>query len=779
MKTKWFTKLSIVLMGIFFFLICNTSSIYADNKTNNPATIHSDNTTNKLKDVILVVDISYSMNQADPKKLALNSLQQFADIMPVNLGTEQSRLAIICFNGDTKVYTTDKNGNPGFVNVEEEKLKDEQFVTNCLKEVAYKGLTAKGNALKAAVDIFENDMRDDADKIIVLFSDGMDDFQLEKHPNDKNRIKASETNDTNYQLAMAWLTNPNNKVKVSTIAFKYPSDNEDVGMKILRDIAEKTQGNLYRVDSADEISSAFMEILGLNSKPIPLPVKYPIEITPDVAEVDISIVEIDDSLKNADIVLRDPNGNSVSLTNTDGIRYRRGKGDATIKMIRPMRGTWMLEINGDGQVLIGQLKYTDIYPVFDVITSGTNYMAYIDEDVIVQAQIVGADGNPVDAEHYESIKDGQAYFIVTPHNGGQSDRYAMKYDPVKNVLSGSFKMKKGVYKVHAYVESENISGDQEFDQINSGNRAPEQVKDFPFPTVEINKTIEVPNLFEYIKDPEDDSMTIEITSVESNKKNDVLQAEIVDDRMIVKGLHMGTATVKLKFTDNEGNECTANMVVKVNNKWLFITLTMIPVLIVLVVALALYISTQPRAIGSFYVNNIKVNDMQIVGGDQAKQNDSLPIEIDENIECRRIFRGRSEIRFTRFAQEICVLVNDKEKIYKDNKEQIVEVLGNRRSNAFHGIMEELRIRGTRPWGSNGIIIKIPRSISNNVSLEIRGNSDRKSSYSFKSKQNFVLVLKSNDNKQVRLDLTYDKNAGRVSRGGAANASVSRSSGRSI
>ena len=122
-------------------------------------------------DVVLTIDTSGSMKTSDEERLVMQAVQMFTNMMPSTDG----RVGIVGFNKEATVYTQE-NGKPAMLDMND--VQSVQDIRTILDAVKYDGDTASGNGLLASTQLLEAEKRDDSNAAIILFSDGVSDFEI-------------------------------------------------------------------------------------------------------------------------------------------------------------------------------------------------------------------------------------------------------------------------------------------------------------------------------------------------------------------------------------------------------------------------------------------------------------------------------------------------------------------------------------------------------------------------------------------------------------------------
>ena len=710
-------------------------------------------------DVVLVVDISGSMKTADQDQIVLDeALQLFVNMMRQKppKALEQSRVGIVCFEADATTYTRDASGNPAFIDLDKlnayvNGTSNVEPVNDILRKNGLSGYsngnTCKGAGLKNAVELFQKNSRPGAQSMVVLFSDGVDDYK-DGNSNAK-AMKLESQGIADLTESVSWLSNQTPKIPVNSIAFNYNYKGGQSlgaeGMQSLQEIADKTGGTVYEVNSIEDVRQSFLNILGTNQNSYDLPAVYPIEVSEEIVEVDISIIEKEDSLQDADIVLKKPDGTEVNLENDANVKYYRASGYATIKMMMPESGTWNLEIYGDGEVSIGEIRYSDMGIKIEMETPASNPegVAFPGEEIIVRASIYDPEGGKVEEEHYDTVEE--AVIEVTPNGGGASKTYQMEYDPGSKALVGKFQ-KEGdsVDDIKVSIKAVGKQEKESF-QVSAGNYPLHLTgKNLENQKLKVRKTVEITDIYSVVEDPEGDPITASITSYMPAKNSKIIDARVDGDKIVITGKKWGSVLMTVTYEDPQGNKVTRDVSVSVTDPLLIILLSSIPFLIGIAVAVILAVSAvKSRMVkGEFTLRNVKIGETFIL--------------INANIKAGWVCKG-GKGSFRKIASAFNSTAMGLPNLTQEQKNQISSKIGNiGNSNPVARALGDITVTGT-PMGAKGIVITLGSEAVKSVKLEGRGIETKGEKYYLDNNKDFKLIF---DDGDFEMAINYNKNAGK-------------------
>ncbi len=325
MNTKRFILVFICI------LLLNFCYVFANNSNNNSI------------DAILVIDTSNSMNGSDPKKIAVDGIKLFIDMMEYS----GSRVGVIGFNDSITFKTGLKEIN---------SFSDKQDLINEVGNIKYIGYTDIGLALKEAEKMLFSKGNKGNKPMIILFTDG---YIETRNP----RTVAQSTQEVdevllgaknNYPIYTIGLNSSGrvdknliDKISAETNALSYMTNNSKDLPEIFNMIfADYIKSNIF------DIGNFTMDGQNYNTIDINIP-------NNSVSEANIIMLS---NNPVTDIKLIDPNGNEQPMNGNNKV-YLSTQGSYTmLKIIEPQKGDWKLLIKGitGDQVKINLLYNYDI-----------------------------------------------------------------------------------------------------------------------------------------------------------------------------------------------------------------------------------------------------------------------------------------------------------------------------------------------------------------------------------------------------------------------------------
>lgn len=351
------------LLGFFVFLLVGAATI-----TNTYATPIVIDPSEGI-DVILVIDTSGSMRDADPERITLEAAALFMDMME----TRHSRIGIVGFSGDvhsvmelSPIYSSTTRSN----------------IRNTVSNFVYHGSTDIGLGLRTAAEMILNDPVQTNSPMILLFTDGRIDL-----PDWFDR-----TAEVSYYDAWWAVDNVGSFVPIYTIGLNF---DDGINIDFLEEIASRTEAQSFIIEDAallpelfhkifanhirssiNEIATVFPDGETFTDVFIPIPSHF-------VAEANIIMLS---SRPITDIRLFDPMGREIvfddrNYTLTAANRY------SMIKIMEPEIGEWLLMVRGlpEDRITIN-LIYNYTVDVAFSITQQDTVGAFFDPSVPITVQ---------------------------------------------------------------------------------------------------------------------------------------------------------------------------------------------------------------------------------------------------------------------------------------------------------------------------------------------------------------------------------------------------------
>lgn len=692
-------------IGLFLFVILISLSLLTNVKAEK-------NTTYKPLDLVVIVDASGSMKKADENKIVLQSVSSLISMMPTD-----SQLGVVAFkeNATTISELTPLNNYNNADNLKQ-----------MVKKIEYDGkYTAIGNALAKAKEVIcGKNTRNDAQKAIVLFTDGTDDL-VDYIEQEKNNENLNET--------IVW--GSQNDCPIYTIGFNYKNSMNEgkEGIKKLEKISGTTKALSPKIanNNISEIEDFFIDVLA-NMCGIQHSIGKIIDVNSAVNEVDIRVkANSKEEMSNGIIHLIDPENNEVSLKNRKFLQYNKEETSAFIKLIKPDRGKWKVEVeNFNGEVIVSYIQHYMIDLDLNLPKKG-----YKGKDIEIKAQLIDQNGKNVKNDVYESLSTAKA--IVTermyPDEKSEID---LQLD--NGYLKGIYTIKEeNVIEIEVVVASDSINkkaNGEIYSKIKplelKKNKKLEKV------TVKEGDTATIGNIIkDYIEDNRQEYVTAKV-EVEDSKIAEV-NLDNKREKLTIKGIKYGSTLGTIIYTDAQNNKVEITFSIKVRN----IFKELIPYAgllagILFFMILVLFSLEKSRKIKGV----IKMGPM-IINGTEIESTVKIPAKV--------VFRRTKTLK-------VCIRhYIDRVKIDGDITSNDIELLERlfKNNSELEKLFNLIKVRGTY-FGKKGFTLKVKKGNNIRIGNGKYGNAFKRK---YESSGNFTIWVKNRSDDEVKINFSYDKN----------------------
>lgn len=577
------------LKKIIVFLLCTVVVVSSVGFMVNAADVENEKIYKPL-DLVIVLDKSGSMNDSDKERTALAAIKMLVNMMPV----EGSRVGIVAFNNAATVLTKDAKGNDALLSLE--SLNNAATIKKCVSNVVYEGDTGIGNAVLKATELLKANRTNDRTQAIMLFTDGVNDFG-----NDAIALSKCEENEAS---ALLWAKK--NDCPIYTVGYDYTKfdgtssmGKNREGLKKLENIARTTNGKTKAINNVKEIEQLLIEFLAdvcdLNYTTvatIPGDGEYheaKISISPSVVEANIRIAGAKaNSIAEGEIRLFDPDGNEVELRNSGNIRFDVDVTAASIKVILPKTGEWILAVKniiGD-DIHVGLLEHfkMNLTSKITLPTGNPEGIAYSNDEVGIKTWLTYDGQNLNDEAIYAAVKSATA--VCVPRANPENKKIIqLQRDGLSFV--GSFIIPQDCfYDITIRLDWDTVYREDTL-EIQSSNKPLFVKGELPDVKVNKNKTVTLTDIYQYVDDDEKDKITASISSISSPGVADV---DMNGDDLIFTGKKMSSSLVTIAFTDAQGNTVENTLKVKVNDPLVWITLILLILLGIAIAIIVPYVS---------------------------------------------------------------------------------------------------------------------------------------------------------------------------------------------
>lgn len=519
----------------------------------------------KPLDLVVVVDSSGSMLDSDSKRTAPSAVRMLVNMMPA----ADSRVGVISFNKQPTVLTTDAGGQAALIGLND--FVGVETIRNDVSSIQYSGGTGIGNAVYAATELLKNNSNDERAKAIILFTDGVNDFG-------SNQFALSEC-EQNEVSAIKWAKD--NGCYIYCVGYDYITANgvssmgtNGEGLLKLQNIADTTGGKCKAINNISEIEQLLIEFLAdvcdLNYKTIAtIPGdgghhSCEISVSPSVIEADIRIAGGgEDSIANGKIHLYDPSGKEIELKNSGNVRFDTDATAASIKVMMPKTGKWILtvdDIKGD-DIHVGLLEHfkMNITSQLELPDGNPEGVAYTNDIVGIKTWLT-YDGNALEDDAiYDAVTSATAV-CVSRVNPDEKKTITLTRDGRSFI--GSFTIPEDCfYDITIRLDWDTVYREDTL-TIASSNKPVTLVKDIDNVVVNKKKSVAVSDIFQYVSDDENDDITATISSISSP---DVIDATIDGDTLTITGKKWSSTLITVAYKDAQGNTVESTFEVKVND----------------------------------------------------------------------------------------------------------------------------------------------------------------------------------------------------------------------
>lgn len=543
----------------------------------------------KALDLVVVVDSSGSMLSSDPDRIAPDAVRMLTNMMPA----EDSRVGLISFNEQPTVLTTTGEGNPTLISLED--FTGVETIRTDIDSVEYNGGTGIGNALNAATQLLKDNSQQDRSKAIILFTDGVNDFD-----DDKIAMAACDDNEA---TAVKWAKE--NACPIYCVGYNYIMPNGESsmgengeGLQKLESIASNTDGQFRQCQNIENMEQMLIEFLAdvcdvifEEVDTIPGDGGYHecnIEVSPSVVEVNIRIKGGNkDAIKNGEVHLYSPDGTEIKLENSGNVRYDVDATAASIKVLFPQSGNWLLTVNGiSGEdIKVSRLEHFKMNLTSELIFPQGNPVgvAYTNDTVGIRAWLSYDGADITDTAIYDSVISATATCVS---RANQDDTQTVQLTRDGNAFTGSFTIPEDCY----YDVTIRLDWDTVYREdtltVASSNKPVTLVNSISDVNVNKNKTVEIPDLYKYVNDDEGDAVTASVLNVASP---DVADAVIDGNTLKITGKKWSSTLITVQYRDEQGNTVDTTFKVKVYDPVAMALIIGGIVLLVIAVLLLLYL----------------------------------------------------------------------------------------------------------------------------------------------------------------------------------------------
>ena len=301
-------------------------------------------------DAVLLIDASGSMLKTDPQLLRYEGAKLFLQFLG-----KDDRLAIVTFADKAKVVS----------DLKEFSKESVEAVANNIQAIKTEGeFTDLLEGIRAAEQALEASPRNDAERVIVLLSDG------KMEPDPKVGMPSTRTSELVNQV----LPDIKSKeIKIHSLAFSKEADK-----MLLSEISAATDGLSWYTTNSDEVHKSFANLFLAVKRPQIVPMRSrAFTLDDDVDEATFYITRDE----GAKLTLLSPKNQEMTVEkHPDWITWFAGKNFDVITMKEPDVGEWQVEggLAAEGfATVLTNLKLVTDWPV----------IIRVDDNNVVQARL--------------------------------------------------------------------------------------------------------------------------------------------------------------------------------------------------------------------------------------------------------------------------------------------------------------------------------------------------------------------------------------------------------
>ena len=579
-EMKKLKKVSVIMMAVFMLLLAFFSTVFAQESASKG---------NMNFDVMFVIDASGSMLKSDPDNLRMVAGRLFTDLVALDTsraGYVQFTNGILSSAGLTDL-STEKNKN-AFRNTlaglaEAPKDLDDTDISLGLAEAIR--LLKEGNA-------FEKDRK----PVIILLSDGNTDL-----PHGPRTVEESEAQLVSVLDEAVALDLP-----IYSIGLNYGDQREIEKMQQnLTNIAEKTNGKFYNVETAqdfseymteifDDLSDGGMQKLNPEHKDDRFTAPFVIDnssvlsaqivILTEKGVSDPKLYRPADNGGKEEVPLN-PANNVYVTTDVD----ENHSSYMVLKVMYPKQGTWEVSVAGKAEDAI-EIKLLTTYDISFLLDSVT---AKAGETVEITGSLHRAEEQIVDKDLLEG---SQAYCTITDSQGNKvEENMKMTYDPATSTYSYQTSLgKSGNYYVNAHLVGKDGSFEKDSTQSKiTVERIPIEVTGSASGSMWCSP-IKTKAQFDLAPVVSCESVNELFCTMKDAENIAVADYDPATGVVTLVPLKTGEETMTLILSDNYGQSAELQVFVKVKPSWVIIVVILVVLLLLAFIILLVIRATRPK-----------------------------------------------------------------------------------------------------------------------------------------------------------------------------------------
>ncbi|WP_212977080.1 VWA domain-containing protein [Paenibacillus azoreducens] len=536
-----------------------------------PSDIHAEGTSEQAYppeafDAMFVLDTSYSMNHADPNRMAGEVIRMFMDISDAS----RTRVGFVAYNHQ---IVAERSLTPISVAAKKNEIKQE---ISGLRRAGYTdlglGLITGSKLLSTGQQANQKEGRK---PFMILLSDGETDFG----PFQQKRTKADSAKDVSSAIAQAKKLG----YPIYTIGLNHDGT---VNPSELKRIASQTGGAFYSTSSADDLPEIFNRIFAREMRSVLLPIAG-VTATGNLQEVQVDIPN--SSMDEANIILlsEHPLKEAQLFYSTENIRMFKSASYTLIKTSQPKKGTARLKFRGTAGDLV-KINLLGSYAM-EAEAALNGKEAIKGKPAGIEAFLIRTDGSGrlQEAEVYASLT---AKLIVKDLAAKKENVIEMKNEGTRFYAEYVFP-KSGKYEWRVALDGPILFRNTSAKLENIVNIPPSfhGKQQLRLIKEDGQNTVSLSDLF---VDENGDPLTYRIQAEESSGAK--FEAEIKGDKLLLSPLHTGQGVISVTAADPEGGEASAVLTVTVQSKYTVLKWSIAGVFALLLLGIGLFLWLRPK-----------------------------------------------------------------------------------------------------------------------------------------------------------------------------------------
>lgn len=618
-------KNKLVVVLLLFALLISGTAVSVKAEENTSLTVLEDE-----YNIMLVIDKSGSMNNADPNHIAQDAAAMFVDSFQV----KNSSIGLVTFSKDSAVIT-----DPLSIADSKNKQKLKKAINDISYDALGTGGTDLGRAVGAAASTLEKNKDSGKKNLIIMFTDGY-----------TEGVSGSALDESNKALEEGIATAKSLNCEVYVVGLNSDGGIQEEGVRQISYIAGQTQRNKginkpskydttsqgkvnYLItDSTNGIYSFYTAMFALLNGAVVNNVEsqlekidnatyttFPVEVSGTlVKEVDIYLTS-DEKINLDTLLIRNPDGEK---TDENGLSVSYGQRYAFIKLDSPVQGTWKVSIKGDVKSRLSFVMVTDIDMdvKYDDWKNG-------ERNIYVSAMNDGEYIN--DADFYDGLEKKISFSDTKSDTKVENED--LKYDGSLNDGKGglyytvtSGKLPDGEYKVTVTLKNDNLDKTVEAKNlfvVDANEIAKGTAEETEEPTTEAEKfqrdengNILVTDAVTVVSGKE---VTYDVIKRLKNRSDEIIADSVMDINgsheeveltMVQEGIFSfkpsktGDYTYDITVRCADGETCIVHLYVKAKVNIFPIIIMIIAILIIVSIIVILIIRKSAIVLGTVYVS---------------------------------------------------------------------------------------------------------------------------------------------------------------------------------